>query len=187
MNSAHVFGYGSLVNRRTHIYDPVHPAMAQGWRRAWRHTPVRQVAFLTVIPDASCTIDGLIAPVPGGDWAALDLREAAYDRLPANDSIRHAAGDHADVAIYAIPADRLHLPTQDHPVLLSYVDVVLQGYLHVFGRGGAERFLNTTTGWDVPILDDRAQPLYPRAQSLSDAETHYVDSALARLGCRIVP
>ena len=186
MNSAFFFGYGSLVNRQTHLYDPAHPARATGWRRAWRATPDRQVAFLTVIPDPGCAIDGLVAQVPGNDWAALDLREAAYDRLPARHSVTHPAETEAEVAIYAIAPDRLRSPGPDHPVLLSYLDVVLQGYLQVFGTDGADRFMNTTTGWDAPILNDRAAPRYPRAQQLSSAETAYVDGALAALNCRMV-
>ncbi|WP_422826500.1 gamma-glutamylcyclotransferase family protein [Thalassococcus sp. BH17M4-6] len=183
MGNAYFFGYGSLVNRQTHIYAPCHAARAHGWRRAWRFAADRQVAFLTVIPDPDCSIDGLIAPVPGADWAALDLREAAYDRLPAE--VDHPLpADSTDIAIYAIPPDRLNRPDADHPVLLSYIDVVLQGYLAVWGRDGADRFLATTDGWEAPILDDRHQPRYPRAQTLSGADRAYVDAALARLGCR---
>ena len=184
MQTAYFFGYGSLVNRHTHIYAPAHRATVQGWRRAWRVAADRQVAFLTVIRDDDCAIDGLIAPVPDGDWAALDLREAAYDRLPAGPDLAQSAVPGADVAIYAIPPDRLHAPDADHPVLLSYIDVVLQGYLQEYGQDGAERFLDTTTGWEAPILNDRDAPRYPRAQSLSPDEHAFVDDALARLGCR---
>ena len=102
MQTAYFFGYGSLVNRHTHIYAPAHHATVQGWRRAWRVAADRQVAFLTVIRDEDCAIDGLIAPVPDGDWAALDLREAAYDRLPAGPDLAQSGVPGADVAIYAI-------------------------------------------------------------------------------------
>lgn len=183
MTGAFFFGYGSLVNRQTHTYSQNHRATALGWRRAWRYTPHRQVAFLTVVPDADCQIDGLIAHVPGNDWAALDEREAAYDRLPAHHSVMHQAKGVTDIAIYAIPEADLRLPDAAHPVLLSYIDVVLQGYLHEFGRDGADRFLATTTGWEAPILDDRAAPRYPRALRLSDEEHSYVDAALERMGC----
>ncbi|MGY9049387.1 hypothetical protein P775_21340 [Puniceibacterium antarcticum] len=186
MSNAYFFGYGSLVNRRTHIYDPAFPARAKGWRRAWRCTPDREPAFLTVIPDADCEIEGLVAGVPDQDWSALDLRETNYDRLPASDCVTHDLGDHADVAIYSIPEHTRHLPDEDHPVLLSYLDVVLQGYLTEFGRDGADRFLATTTGWEAPILNDRASPRYPRAQSLSTDERDYVDGALTSLGSRIL-
>lgn len=186
MSNAFFFGYGSLVNRSTHIYTPAFPARASGWRRAWRCTVDREPAFLTVIPDASCEIDGLVAGVPGLDWAALDLRESNYDRLPASHCVTHCRGDSADVAIYSIPEASRQLPDDDHPVLLSYLDVVLQGYLMEFGRAGADRFVATTTGWDAPILDDRSSPRYPRAQTLKGDERDYVDHALQSLGCRVL-
>ncbi len=179
MKNAFFFGYGSLVNRSTHIYTDAHPASVRGWRRAWRHTDLRGVSFLTVVPDADCTIDGLIAGVPGDDWAALDEREAAYGRVPVSDHVDHPLPQRPEIAIYAIAAPNHHSPTDAHPILLSYIDVVLQGYLREFGTKGAQRFLDTTDGWHAPVLDDRAAPQYPRHQLLTSAERAFVDDALA--------
>jgi hypothetical protein len=49
-----------------------------------------------------------------------------------------------------------------HPVLLSYLDVVVQGYLQEFDEAGVAHFFDTTDGWDAPLLDDRTHPHYPR-------------------------
>ncbi len=184
MSGAYFFGYGSLVNRGTHHFAPLHPASARGWRRAWRYTGDRQVAYLTAVRDPGCTIQGMIAHVPADDWHALDEREAAYDRLGAGLDIAHDAPGVAELALYAIAPERMHLPTTAHPVLLSYLDVVVQGYLSEYGPGGAAHFFDTTIGWDVPVLDDRAAPIYPRAQRLDDSERAVVDAGLASLGCR---
>ena len=185
MKDAYFFGYGSLVNRLTHGFAPAHKAEATGWRRAWRATRERRVAYLTAIPDPHARIEGLIAPVPPEGWAALDHREAAYERLHAAHQVTHGA-EASDIAIYAIAEGRHFAPTPENPVLLSYVDVVIQGYLVEYGIDGAERFLATTSGWEAPILNDRTAPGYPRAQRLSDAERAYVDAALARLPCTLV-
>ena len=75
MNDPFFFGYGSLVNRNTHDYGQAHPAQISGWRRAWRRSPSRDLCYLTAVPDPASTIEGLIAAVPNGDWAALDIRE----------------------------------------------------------------------------------------------------------------
>jgi hypothetical protein len=174
------FGYGSLVNTRTHRHLPAHKARARGWRRAWRAIPGRPLAFLTVIPDPDSEIDGLIAGVADDDWPALDRREEFYDRLDASDVVSHEAEGTPRIAIYSVPADRSVFPDRERPVLLSYLDVVLQGYLDVYGEAGAERFIETTEGWEAPILDDRRAPLYPRAQQLTDAERDWVDAAIAR-------
>lgn len=182
MNDPFFFGYGSLVNRRTHDYDNAHRAEVSGWRRAWRATDLRKAAFLTVLPDPATRIDGLIAQVPDGDWAALDQRERAYDKHDAAHAVNHPLEGPLDVRLYAIPEGRHFAPTDEHPVLLSYLDVVLQGYLAEFGQAGVTRFLKTTDGWQAPVLDDRAAPVYPRAQRLGAVERAFVDDTLSSHG-----
>ncbi|MBI1218397.1 MAG: gamma-glutamylcyclotransferase [Rhodobacteraceae bacterium] len=179
----HFFGYGSLVNRLTHDHAPAHPARVTGWRREWRATGRRRLAFLSVRPDPGCEIEGLVAEVPGGDWAALDRREAGYDRVllaPA----QLAAPVTDGVAVYVIPPDPVPRDLAEHPILLSYLDVVVQGFLAEFGPAGVARFFETTDGWQAPVLDDRARPMYPRAQRLTEAARDMVDGNLHRLGVR---
>jgi hypothetical protein len=178
------FGYGSLVNRATHVYAPAHRARLGGWRRAWRHTALRDGPFLTAVPCPASEIEGLVAPVPGGEWEALDRREAGYDRHPAG----------PDLTVEALPgiAPQIYAVAQDvttgtgGPILLSYLDVVLQGYLREFGEPGVRRFMDTTDGWETPVLDDRVQPRYPRHQRLDPDETALIDAELARLGVLVV-
>ncbi|SFP77019.1 gamma-glutamylcyclotransferase [Tranquillimonas alkanivorans] len=174
MQDPYFFGYGSLVNRATHLYTSAYRATLPGWRRIWRHTALRPVAFLTAIPDGNGEIDGLMAPVPGADWAALDEREHAYDRVPAH-GLRHPVPDPVEAVVYTIPEGKHEKPDAAHPILLSYLDVVVQGYLTEFGEDGVERFFRTTGGWDAPILNDRAEPIYPRHQTLSAPERELVD------------
>lgn len=175
------FGYGSLVNRRTHGHDEAHPARLRGWRRAWRHTALRPVAFLTAVPAEGAEMEGLIAGVPGADWRALDLREAAYDRVAAVD-VAHALDWRPEVSLYTIPEGRHAAPNALHPVLLSYVDVVVQGYLNEFGEDGVARFFASTDGWNAPVADDRADPVYLRHQVLARSERALVDRWLDDLG-----
>lgn len=172
------FGYGSLVNRATHDYAETAPARLTGWRRVWRHTRLRAVAYLTVVPDPECQIDGLIAAVPPASQAALDARERAYARVPAHHQIAHALPHAPQIAVYAIPAGRHGTPDRAGPVLLSYIDVVVQGYLREFGETGVWRFFETTDGWGAPVLDDRAAPRYPRHQALHANERALVDDLL---------
>ena len=84
--------------------------------------------------------------MPNADWVALDAREEGYDRLVATEMISHDHSDNPELAIYAIPEATRFPPTPDHPILLSYLDVVLQGYLHVFGDAGVQHFMETTDG-----------------------------------------
>lgn len=168
------FGYGSLVNVATHSYPAPTPATLPGWRRIWRTTQLRETAFLSVERDPPSKIDGLIAQVPQADWAALDAREAAYTRIDVTTTL---ATPHPTV-VYRVHAD---LIDEDAPgaILLSYLDVVVQGYLHVFGPEGVARFFASTTGWDLPVINDRASPRYIRHQHLTTSEQNLVDACLS--------
>ncbi len=184
------FGYGSLVNRQTHSYPKAQRAKVRGWQRAWRRACERGWCYLTAVPAPDAVLWGLMAAVPGGDWAALDRRESAYERLPTHlhpEGSNPPADDRPlDLAIYAIAAERQRHPDEEAPVLLSYLDVVVQGYLREFGEAGVAHFFETTQGWDAPVLDDRAAPVYPRHQVLSPEERALVDSQLERLSVRLI-
>ena len=187
MRDPYFFGYGSLVNRATHDFPNPHRAQLRGWRRVWRHTDLRPVAFLTAVPDAGSVIDGMIAHVPGNDWRALDQREWAYDRVPATGAVIPPLGAGIEIAVYAVAAGRHGTPSERYPVLLSYLDAVVQGYLREYGEAGADRFFATTDGWEAPFLNDRAAPRYPRHQQLAPDETAFVDDRLARLAVDVRP
>jgi hypothetical protein len=180
----HFFGYGSLVNRATHAYPDAQHASLSGWRRVWVHTAVRPLAFLSVTPDPHTTIQGLIAHVPNNDWLALDTREHGYTRHLAE--ARLACNTPHPIQVYAVPQVQANAPAAAHPILLSYIDVVIQGFLREFGPQGAKDFFATTSGWDAPIINDRTAPQYPRAQMLSAAETSVVDDGLAAIGARLI-
>ncbi|MBT3141574.1 gamma-glutamylcyclotransferase [Phaeobacter gallaeciensis] len=184
MADPYFFGYGSLVNTATHDFPEPRPATLSGWRRVWRHTDLRPVAFLTAIPDPTCAIQGLIAHVPNDDWEALDEREWAYDRISVTHATEHPVIREVEIAVYSVPEHRQSAPDTQHPILLSYLDVVVQGYARVFGPEGVDHFFATTGGWDAPILDDRAAPRYPRHQPMGTDEHALVDEYLMRLGAQ---
>ena len=186
MQDPYFFGYGSLVNAATHSYTTTHPAKLMGWRRVWRHTSIRELAYLSVTPADGAQIDGLIAKVPNSDWDALDLRETGYFRSSLQGtSLTHSAGQ-VDVQMYQTHPEREIRPDVRHPILLSYLDVVVQGFLSAFGEEGVDRFFDTTDGWDAHILNDRSNPLYPRSQTLTPSEIALVDWHLSALGARVI-
>jgi hypothetical protein len=176
-----VFGYGSLVNASTHDFLAPNPARLSGWRRYWCQIEATDHAFLSICRSEGDIIDGLLAPVEPQQWPGLDAREAGYDRLSSLAAIYtddHAACESA-CTVYAVPP--ITSPTRPctAPILRSYLDVVLQGYLTVFGLDGAKRFM-ASTDWNCAVLDDRAAPLYPRHQHISAAENSAITALLHR-------
>jgi len=180
------FGYGSLVNRATHGYSSASRARLTGWRRKWVYTQTRGLAFLSVVADVGTTIDGLIAEVPDADWAALDAREYGYARIASGSAVHHPRDPTTDISHYAVPPDTW-VAGSANAILLSYLDVVVQGYLREYGAGGVADFFATTDGWDTPVRDDRSAPQYPRAQVLTAQETALVNQHLALRGAQIIP
>lgn len=191
MEPSRFFGFGSLVNQATHIYPAARTATLPGWRRHWVATDVSPHCFLSARPVSGAEIDGLMCDVPGGDWAALDARETNYARHPEQVTTRQGTAQvqevQAQVQVYAVE-DRFNTGDRTAtPILLSYLDVVIQGYLREFGADGVARFIASTDGWDAPVLDDRTAPIYPRAQHLAPFETELVNGHLTTLGSRILP
>lgn len=177
MSDPAFFGYGSLVNVSTHSYVTLRPARLQGWQRVWRSTTLRDAAFLSVERTPVSAIDGLLARVPNADWSALDAREAGYHRNDVSDHFN----DEITASVYEVSPDNILEAEPTQPILLSYLDVVVQGYLQVFGPAGVDDFFATTTGWHRPILDDRNAPQYPRHQILTDEERSLTDQHLAAM------
>lgn len=180
--SNYFFGYGSLVNQRTHVYEDCRPASVRGWQRTWLPSKRRDVSFLSAVPAQDGVLHGLIASVPGGNWSALDEREQAYFRAPVEQEALTCSLDQPPVVqIYQANPDYVDPVVRRKPILLSYLDVVIQGYLREFGQEGVESFFATTLGWDTPVRDDRARPVYSRSQALTQTETALVDRHLAEV------
>ena len=185
MADPYFFGYGSLVNLATHDFPTRDPAKLKGWRRAWRHTDLRPVAFLTAVPDPESEIEGMIAHVPKNDWAALDEREWAYDRIPQRQEVTHPLTHEVEIAVYAVPQGRTIPNQQPSAVAQLYRRGRAGVSARIRTRTVQDRFFATTDGWDAPILNDRAEPRYPRHQQLKPTETEFVDDRLhARISAR---
>ena len=170
-----VFGYGSLVNTLTlPDHRAVWAATVTGWRRAWCASGGGSCA-LSIVEAENQAIDGLVVVFDDAMWPEVRAREKRYRWFVLPDFpetvITFRAGTEADRW-----ADEIN------PVHLSYVDTVLQGYLRKFGSDGGRRFVETTAGWDVPFVDDREAPRYPRATPLDKTDRAQIDDLLRSAG-----
>jgi hypothetical protein len=201
------FGYGSLVNRATLRTGIVaaHRARLKGWRRSWRSRPdggpsPSQTAaagvtpsFLTAGRAADAAIDGLLIVDYAHNLAAVDAREFHYHRRRirledldlaepsgvAGNGEREGQGLGSEIALYVYEGrtDLPHAPAPA-PILRSYLDAVMQGFLREFGEAGLHRFVAETDAFHTPIHEDREAPLYPRAVTLSADEADLFETAL---------
>lgn len=201
------FGYGSLVNRATLRTGIVaaHRARLKGWRRSWRSRPdggpsPSQTAaagvtpsFLTAGRAEDAAIDGLLIVDYAHNLAAVDAREFHYHRRRISledleladpsgiaehrESGGHGLGSRIALYVYEGRTDLPHAPGPA-PILRSYLDAVMQGFLREFGEAGLHRFVAETDAFHTPIHEDREAPLYPRAVTLSADEAELFDAAL---------
>lgn len=201
------FGYGSLVNRATLRTGIVaaHRARLKGWRRSWHSrpdggpSPSRTASagvtpsFLTADRAADAAIDGLLIVDYVHNLAAVDAREFHYHRRRitledldftdpsaiADKSESEGQGPGAGIELYVYEG-RTEVPHSPGPapILRSYLDAVMQGFLREFGEAGLHRFVAETDAFHTPIHEDRDAPLYPRAVTLSADEADLFEAAL---------
>ena len=181
------FGYGSLVNRATHRRDVVDciPARLLGWRRHWRPRPDMPgfpAALLSIRREEGAGCDGLLVIDRADNLAAVDAREARYNRVRLHASeLNLISAVPADCPIFVYEA-KADIPVHPQPpkILQSYLDAVLQGFRAVHGEEGVRRFLEETEGFGIARHLDRDEPVYPRAVKLSEDERMIFDQLLDR-------
>lgn len=176
------FGYGSLANPatlRTDVAASV-PARLAGWRRVFRDRPARAPKFggigpavLTAEADCNAAIDGMLVIDRLENLPAVDQRENLYRRVTVAADALAFAGERPPLALPLYVYERDYEPEatgNPSPILRSYLDAVMQGFLHGFGEEGLCRFVAETAGLGRPIVEDRDEPVYPRAVWLTGDE-----------------
>lgn len=185
------FGYGSLVNRATLSSSVVaaFPARLKGWKRTWRPRPRMEgetvlplsPSLLTAHRAPDRAIDGLLV-VDGADRLGdLDAREFRYHRRDVclSDFEFLAEVPQFDIRVHVYEA-RVELPpvAGPAPILRSYLDAVMQGFLREFGEAGLRRFVAETEAFHTPIHEDRHAPVYSRSVDLQSGEADLFDAVL---------
>ena len=188
-SGGYCFGYGSLANAETHSFEIIGMMSLRGWRRSWAHwvtSSDRKATSLTIVPSGTSDVLGALLRVPASGWAGLAERENGYDLSFLDPSLieEHPSRFSTTETCQTYISRQENRGGDDHPIFLSYIDTVAQGFLRVGGEDAAGTFFNTTDGWSTPVLNDRAAPRYPRATVLSHSEQSLVDDALAGLAVR---
>lgn len=191
------FGYGSLVNRNTlrTRYVDAQPARLSGWRRCWRPrhsddmSDGEQVSsLLSARQHDGHAIDGLLVYDRVDNLRAVDEREARYDRVTVSlDDLELDVPVPDDCPVYIYEAHtNTALYDPGDPILQSYLDAVMQGFMHEFGETGVRHFLHSTDGFDRPVRSDRDDPVYSRAVELPNHQRELFDDLLMEKGVTYV-
>jgi hypothetical protein len=175
----YIFGYGSLLERESRMgtwpsAEFAAPAVVKGIARGWfDQTDVSSWSptYLGGVADASAECNGVIFPVSAAEFDSYTQREVGYqptkiDRAQVTMLDGSAAPPEGDIWYFANTSKRY--PSAAHPIVQSYVDVCLNGCLEIEAAyplaqqaGFAERFIQTTSDWRPPWVNDRMYPWRP--------------------------
>lgn len=168
------FGYGSLVNKKTWSFNASFEVIQiEGWIRQWRQLNKikdRYICSLTLTPQKGARIDGILIAATLNEKKILHKREIGCKKVTIDHSQVFSQGERdnyfdykKDIYTFVSKEKNYQWATPSAPILQSYIDVVADGFYQEFGREGLNHFFNTTEGWDLPILNDRSRPFYPRS------------------------
>lgn len=167
-----LIGYGSLIDADSRAGTagarlealPIRVSADFGWRRVWNLVAGSGFTALGLESgraDAPAeTINGVMFPVDGPMLAKFDRREAGYDRVAVPHAlIQSLSWMQLPVAGTAFiyvpkPGARAGVPDAGHPIVQSYVDLVVSGALP-YGEPFAREVIETTFGWETFWLNDR--------------------------------
>ncbi len=183
------FGFGSLVNKHTlrTSYVNILPASLKGYSRHWqaRSTAIfdNHISLLSIHPDETCTIKGMIVLDLLENLPLVDEREEGYSRHKLeHGQLEVASSVELPDEIYVYIANEIEGASNDGSLLQSYLDAVMQGFRNEYGDDGVSHFVDTTKGFQRSIMLDRAAPLYPRDVQLTKDEVGFFDAELKRAG-----
>jgi tetratricopeptide (TPR) repeat protein len=177
----YLFGFGSIMNSSTHapwLKDESVGALLGavatlsrgfGYERQWNFRSSTGFTALGVIESTTPNdINGVVFRVPRSMMPSFDRREAGYTkvRVPLESlqfqpelkgayqqtNFELTNGD--NVWLYVPSETHCAHADENHPLLQSYVDTVLQGCLEWGGDYFAEQFLVLTGGWATYFLND---------------------------------
>lgn len=185
----YIFGYGSLVERESRMAtwpdaEFASPVVVTGLTRGWfdqTDVPSWSPTYLGGVADSNATCNGVIFPVTAAEFDSYRQRETGYTPTQIDGSqITMLDGSSAppDGNVWYFANTSQRLPSQEHPIVQSYVDVCLNGCLEIEAAyplaqqaGFAEQFIKTTSNWGTPWINDRLYPwrpfvYVPRASSI---------------------
>jgi cation transport protein ChaC len=189
------FGYGSLVNAAT-VPDgaEIVPGRLKGWVREWRVCGVWENGqgrcALSVRQEPGSEIRGVMTREQQSRLHALEQRESRYAKIgQIGTSFRCEAESNPgpeELFLFKATPENERWGCDRHPILQSYLDCVLAGFHQIWGEEGVSHFFDTTDGWHVPVLKDRAAPLYPRAVEIDTKLLQLFDDHVERQNLTLI-
>ena len=168
---------------------PAHPVKVSGFQRGWfakGDVLGFSTTYLGVVPEPRAELNAVIHGVEVSELLATDRREAFYcrSRVSASDVgtlERSFDVPPGEIWIYVNKPESIAAPTEQLPIVQSYVDIFLSGCLEQERRfqldGFAQQCVGTTHEWSQHWVNDR---LYPRRAFIFQPDARQIDQLLSR-------
>lgn len=175
----YIFGYGSLIERESRMRtwsmaEFAIPAVARGVARGWfdqTTVPSWSPTYLGAVPDPTAECNGVLFPVTAVEFDSFVRRETGYELTKLEKThitMLDGSATPPDRDIWYFANREKRFPSSEHPIVQSYVDVCLNGCLEVESiyplarqMNFAQRFMETTSNWGTPWINDRIYPWRP--------------------------
>ncbi len=193
----YLVGYGSLLShdsryRFSNIDCPNLPIIVGGWQRQWlaRGLAERQTG-LGVSPLFEASLNAVLLPI---DEISAELRSREQDYifapvLPSQLSpwagnkdtqtiLAHITAHSDSCKIWICHNKHSHTANGEYPICQTYIDTCLLGAWQSGGQDFMTTFIKNTHFWQDGWINDRQQPLYPRAAHISLEQQQMIDQLL---------
>ena len=175
----YIFGYGSLVQRESRMgtwagAEFASPVIVKGVARGWFDQTGGvswNPTYLGGVLDKNAICNGVIFPVTSQEFAAYSEREVAYQPTkidPSQITMLDGSQTAPEADIWFYGSTERKFPSSEHPIVQSYVDLCLDGCLEIEAMyplarqsNFAEQFIQTTSNWQPPWINDRIYPWRP--------------------------
>lgn len=189
----YIIGYGSLIddaskNRTDPLAGKSVPVLVKGCQRIWAghgNLPGLNATFLSAVKNKMASLNGVVYSLDNPQAISnYDKREGIYCRRLVNPTnlvllSKTTLPEHKQVWIYTLKSQTNQSPTQEFPIVQSYVDIFLRGCIQVEEKYKIKDFAHnciiTTEKWPIHWINDR---IFPRRPSLYEPYAVQIDALL---------
>ena len=195
-----VLGYGSLLSRDSRerhsgIYTQGLPVRVSGFKRAWVTRSLQEKqTYVGAVADRTSQLNAQLIPAEVNPSLRAREKNYRFVEVPAS-AIEHISSSLCNQTSFtsalrdALSHHQLwlcetllcHHPSSDFPVSQTYIDTCLVGCLEHGGISEATAFIEHTYGWNHPRINDRVNPVYPRAAAISKQHLTQIDTLLKKV------
>ncbi|WP_421133553.1 gamma-glutamylcyclotransferase [Alteromonas sp. A079] len=186
-----VLGYGSLLSKDSRErFSQIHtlgiPVRVDGFQRAWvTRSLAESQTYVGALVDATSQLTAQLIPTSINPRLREREKDYQFVQVPHH-AISFSSDDAGAMARGALEKHTYWLcetlacepATAQYPVHQTYIDTCLSGCLEHGGAKEAKAFIDLTSHWQHPRVNDRNAVKYPRAAHVSDAVRSEIDALL---------